>query len=712
MRLRGAAGFLAGSAFLMGVTGCVHPPVPPRAPQTITGIAFLSAPPTSMAVNASTTLAASLQYDGGLQGGDSDVPIHWAVSCGTAGACGVFSANDQVAAVTYTAPAAVPSGGTVTITASSSGESVSATIPITPPLPIQVSFYAPPPASLDVRSTFHLAALIANDTSAEPEVKWSVTCGDSDCGTFNPATTESEDPTTYTAPAAIPPGGTVTVTIASVADPTTTASATIAIMAAPAMTLANGTYVFQVSGVPGLGANFVTGVLVANNGSITGGEQDIANYSGTESMIAYTAMQTITGGSYGFTADGNLQISIDAGAGQTETLEGTLAANGHGLVSGLDGAPVSGTLDLQTTTAAPAGGFALSLSGGDAYFESMWIGGILNVDGAGSISGAGSVLDVSDPGVVTGTLSLGMSPVSAPDPYGRVVMKLYPAAGTDFPSLYLAAYIVDGTQMRLVETLDTADTTNFQGVLGGTALAQGADTGRFSAASLAGQSYVLGGQGIDTIGLLDVAGVLTLQQDGTVTGMLNWNDLSGSGAQNPLPASGTYSVDPTGRVTVTDLTDGSTFAYSLHLYLASNGTGLLQSNDTNDVFDGEMFEQQAGASLSGIYGLSAGEWAANTQTGELKAADLAGTVNAETLTGGGLALNGYADAGIGLADFAIAGDLTPGTDGVWTGTLAGFTPGAPGNSNNFSLYVVDSSQAVLMETDNAQLMVGRVGTLP
>jgi hypothetical protein len=712
MRFRSVAGFLAGTGILMGTAGCVHPPVPPATPQTITGMAFVSAPQPSMAVNASVLLAASLEYNGGLQDGNSNVPIQWSVTCGTANACGTFSANDQVAAVTYTAPAAVPSGGTVTITASSSGESASVTVTITPPIPIQVSFYAPPPASLDVNAAFQLSASIANDTSAEPEVTWSVTCGSAACGTFSAAATASENPTTYTAPAAIPSGGAVTVTITSVADPTKTASTAIAILAVPAATLANGTYVFQVSGSLGLEASFATGVFVASNGSITGGEQDIANYSASYFPNAFTATQPITGGSYGVTADGNLEISIQAGAAETETLEGSLAPNGHGFVKGIDGAPAAGTLDLQTSTAAPSGGYALSLSGGDEYFDEAWIGGILNVDGAGTISGAGSVLDVSDPGVSSGTTSLSPSTVSAPDAYGRVVMKLYAPAATSFPALYLAAYMVDGTEIRLVETLDAADTTNFQGVMGGVALAQGAATGTFSTAAVAGESYVLGGQGLDRIGLLDVAGVLTLEQDGTATGQLNWNDLSGTSAQSPLPASGSWSIDPTGRVTVTNLTDGSTFTYSLHLYLTGSGQGFLQSDDVDDAFNGELFHQQQGANLNGTYGMSASEWVFSTAIGGQQAQNVAGAISAASASGANLTLQGYADTGPGLADFATEGSMTAGAGGVWTGSLDGFTPGARGSSNTFSLYVVDSTQAVLVETDNAQLTLARISTLP
>jgi hypothetical protein len=713
MRLQDVAVAVLSTGLLPGLNGCIdHGPVDYTEP-TPTGIIFLSAPPQAMAVKSSATLEASYISANGPLGTAFDTPINWAVTCASANACGTLSPSQEVGAMVYAAPVAVPQGGSVTVTASGDGFSVSATITITPPKPIQVGFYVPPPASLDVSATFPLSATIANDTSAEPEVTWSVTCGASACGSFSPTATGAEVPVTFTAPAAIPPGGTVTVTMTSLADVTKTASAMIAITAAPAATLANGTYVFQISGGPGVGASFVTGALVASNGSITGGEQDIANFSGTTSSNAFTATQSIAGGSYGFTPDGNLQISIEAGPGQVETLEGWLAADGHGLVHGLDGVAVSGTLDLQTSTAAPAGGYAVSLSGGDEFYDPTWIGGILNIDGSGAISGTGSLLDVSDPGALeTGTLSLSQSTVSAPDTYGRVVLKLYPALGTTFPSIYLAAYTIDGMRMRVVEALDDADTTNFQGVLGGTALAQGAMTGQFGAASIAGKSFVFGGEGIDAIGPLDVAGALTARQDGTVTGLLNWNDQSGTGAQSPLPMTGTYSVDPTGRVTMTDLTDGSTFTYTLHLYLTGNGSGLLQSNDENDVFGGELFEQQAGAKLSGNYGLSAGEWAVNNNTGQTVAANVAGTLWAGNGSGGGLALSGYADAGIGLADFAVTGNLAAGVNAVWTGTLTGFTPGAPANANAFALYGVDGTQAVLIETDNAQLVVGRVGMLP
>lgn len=695
------------AALLAGPTGCKLSGPVDYTPPTPTGIVFLEAPPSSLAVNASATVAASLTTANGPLGTNFDTSVSYSVSCGSTGACGRLGSNDEVGAVTYTAPPAIPAGGTVTVTASGAGLSVSATVTITPPLPIQVAFYTPPPASIMVGAMFPLSASITNDTSANPQVQWSVTCGGAACGSFNPAETGDEDPTTYAAPASIPPGGTVTVTMTSLTDKTKTASTTIAVTAAGA-TLANGTYVFQISGTPGIGASYIAGVLTAGNGDIIGGEQDVVNYSGTESTNAYTAEQTITGGRYGPTADGNLQITIEAGPGNTETLEGVIAANGSGFVSGLDGAPASGTLDIQTSAVAPQGGYAVSLQGGDPYFSATWIGGILNIDGPGSISGTGSILDVEDPGsFAEGVLMLSQSTVSAPDAHGRVVMKLYPAPGSTFPAMYFAAYMVDGTRMRMVETEDASDNTNFQGVLGGTALAQSASTGNYGNASLAGRSFVFAGDGIDSTGPMNVAGVLTANSDGTVTGLLNWNDLSGTGSQSPRPFSGTYSVDRTGRVTLTGLTDGSTFNYSLHWYLGG-GKALLVSSDANDVFGGEALAQTAASGLAGQYGLNAAAWAMNSLLGELQPESVVGSL-ATAAVNQGANVSGYADTGAGTADFAVDGNLSSVQSGLLTGTLTGFTPTAQTNGNSFSVYVVDGAHAVLIETDNAQLVVGLMG---
>ena len=681
------------------LTGCglgklpnITPPPPPIS------VLFLGGPPSSMAVNASIEISAGVVND-------NLSLVTWSVTCGSAGACGTFNYNPTPSSspVTYTAPSAIPTGNTVTITATSvvdTTKSVSATVTIVPPIPITVSFFAPVPASLEVSSTVNLSASIVNDVSANPEVQWTVTCGSAACGSFNPTATTSEGGTTYTAPSAIPTGNSVTVTATSLTDSTKSASATIIITAA-GPTLANGTYVFQLSGSPGSNANFTTGVLVAQNGAITSGEQDNISFNGN--TYPYAQFQQISSGSYTTAADGSLQITLNFGPGETETLSGILAPSSKGFVTQIYGSLGSGTLDLQTSTAAPTGGYAFSTYGADSYGDPAWIGGVLNIDGTSTLSGAGSVLDVDDPGIATGEDTLEASTVSAPDKFGRVEFQLSPGTSVLLPSLYLVGYIVDATHIRLVET----GGDNFLGAQGGLALGQGASTGHFDSSSLANSSYVFGLSGFDTQGVLEIAGVLSANTSGGVTGTLNWNDLSVTQA-HPIPFTGTYTVDPTGRVTLSNLTDGSTFNYSLHLYLTGSGGGLLISNDTSDTSAGQAFQQQTGTfsavSFTGSYGLNAGETTSTTYGASPLLASVTSVASSTTDT-----LTGFADLNSLAADFALSGNFTAAANGVFPGTLTGLTAAAPTTPNNFTLYLVNSTQAVAIETDNTRLILGNVG---
>jgi hypothetical protein len=110
----------------------------------------------------------------------------------------------------------------------------SGSTPPPPPATISVTLTAPP-TSLATSATTPLTAVVTND-SKSAGVTWTVACTTSPCGSFNPATTPSGTPTTYTAPAA---SNSVTVTATSVTDTTKSASATITITAiAPGISVA------------------------------------------------------------------------------------------------------------------------------------------------------------------------------------------------------------------------------------------------------------------------------------------------------------------------------------------------------------------------------------------------------------------------------------------------------------------------------------------
>ena len=710
----------AGLVVMLALAGCGggsqgQSPPPPLPPSQPTGVVFVSPPPTSLAVNASATLLAAATFANSTTTATTNA-VTWAVTCGSPGVCGTFGPNDDAAAVTYTAPAAIPVGTTVTVTATSvadSSKSVSAQITIVAPIPISVSI-PEPPASLQVNAQSSLVATIANDVSANPEVTWTVVCATTACGSFSTTTTASGAGAKYTAPATIPTGGSVTVTATSVTDPTKSATAKIIITAA-APGLADGTYVFQISGQPGSQAVFVTGVLVASNGQITGGEQDSIAYSSDDNGDLYgnPLFQTITGGSYATTADGNLQISIALGPNEVENLNGTLVGTGsRGFVAGLNGAAASGTLDLQTSVSAPSGGYAVSLSGGDETGAPTWVGGVINVDGPGSISGAGSILDVIDSQALqTGTFTVNASTVSTPDAMGRVQIQLLLAANSTLPPIFLAGYVIDATHIRLIGTGDNNE-ANFQGVLGGTALGQGSNTGQFSVANIAGSSYVFGAQGNDAQGPLQVAGVFMANADGSVTGTLNWNDLTGTTTQSPLPFTGTYTVDPTGRVTLSQLTDRATFHYAMHVYLAAGGNALLLSNDTADAFQGQGFQQQTGAftaaSFSGLYGLNATVRSPDQPAGVYEPSPAIGSLTATASGNTSDTVSGFADRSLGAADFALSGSFNAAANGIFNGMLTGLNPGSPTTAGNFTLYVIDGTQAVVIETDPGQLSLGHL----
>lgn len=180
-----------------------------------------------------TRLTAIVSNDAAAAGAD------WSVSCGASKCGGITAHTASGAAATYTAPSAIPQGGTVTVTAKSTTNpavSATATVTIVKTAPIVVTFTAAPPATLTEGSSATLTAKVASD-SANLGVDWAATCGSAGaCGTFNltPAHTASAGQITYTAPATVPAGGVVTITASSPAStPANLAVAATTIVALP-----------------------------------------------------------------------------------------------------------------------------------------------------------------------------------------------------------------------------------------------------------------------------------------------------------------------------------------------------------------------------------------------------------------------------------------------------------------------------------------------
>jgi hypothetical protein len=241
------------------------------------------------------------------------------------------------------------------------------------------------------------------------------------------------------------------------------------------------------------------------------------------------------------------------------------------------------------------------------------------------------------------------------------------------------------------------------------ALGQGSSTGQFTIGSITGSSYVFGVTGVDKYGTLQVAGVVTFDTGGAVGGMLDWNDQSGKTAQSPIPFTGSWTVDPTGRVTLTNLTDGATFDYTMHLYLTGNGGGLLLSNDTSETGSGQAYQQQAGTltttSFSGSYGISASQIGNTGSTYTAQSPFVIGSVTA-TPASNTDTVSGFADSANGGSDYAINGSFSPVVNGVLFGSLTGFGSASRIIADTFSIYLIDSNRSVVIQTDNAALTLG------
>jgi hypothetical protein len=398
----------------------------------------------------------------------------------------------------------------------------------------------------------------------------------------------------------------VTVTATSVTDTTKTATATITITP---IVLANGTYVYHVSGEDSTGPYFIAGAFTVQNGAIAGGEQDF-----TDRSVGYPQNTLAPATSKLSIAGNNIQIVLDTGntnigVGGLETLRGTRVSSSRYLISEFDAfAAASGSLDLQTGTAAPSGAYVFSIGGIDGTQDgfALAIGGVLNITGT-TISNAGSVFDINQGGNVGQGLLFSSGSVTAPDSFGRLTFSLTPNTSS-VGAFVLTGYIVGPTRIQLVES--QVDALNSD--LGGTALAQTTPTGGFTTntAGVSGATYVFSGAGADIYGNQQIAGTFTLNAGGTVSGTIALNDLAFSGTVTIT--TGNYTVDSTGRVTLSNILPSLTgtatipaVPFGFQLYLDGNGNAMELGVDTNDLTAGVAYLQTAPtAQLSGSYAVS------------------------------------------------------------------------------------------------------------
>jgi hypothetical protein len=454
-----------------------------------------------------------------------------------------------------------------------------------------------------ISTTSSLAATVDNDAK-NGGVNWSVTCGSAQCGSFNPTATGSGSSTVYTAPSAVPTPATVTVTATSVTDTTKSVSATITIAATAPPAIADGTYVYHLSGQDNNLNYYVVGAFTIKSGVITGGEQDFtdaANFSNDQLVPAGSSITATTG---------NIQLVFattdsSVGVNGVLTLRGTPVSGTRMLLSEYDNfGAATGSLDLQTSTAAPTGGYAFAINGVDntTAENQLVIGGILNFSGT-SLNTTNSVFDLNDGG---GTILLAQGfssgSVSAPDSFGRIAISLTPSSSSSIPSIGLTGYVLDGHTIQLLES----QSDNLNSDLGGTALAQGSNAGQFNANSVLNFNYVHASQGQDTNGPLYLGGFFNFAPGGSVSGHLAFNDIFNTTGKGNTFSGASYNVDPTGRVVITNVVPSnlSNITLSFILYLDGNGNGVIVGADNVQQTSGLAYQQNGLADYEGSYAIA------------------------------------------------------------------------------------------------------------
>jgi hypothetical protein len=204
------------------------------------------------------------------------------------------------------------------------------------------------------------------------------------------------------------------------------------------------------------------------------------------------------------------------GVSGVETFAVQFVNANHALIMQFDGsATSSGSLDLQTTTAAPTGNFAFAVSGVNPITDSVDYGGVFTA----SSTGITGTIDINDAdGAAPSPGNAFTATTTAPDAFGRsVVTGISDVAYTPPNAITFVTYAVGPEAMRIID-VDTGDTAV------GSAFGQGSAT--FSQASLTSGVFTLLGQWSQPYATL---GQFTTDTNGDgffATGMADDNELN------------------------------------------------------------------------------------------------------------------------------------------------------------------------------------------
>lgn len=577
---------------------------------------------------------------------------------------------------------------------------------------VTIVFQPSPAKSISLSATTTLTAVVSNDPS-KAGVDWALICPVANtCGRLTPLHTQSGAATSYAPPSTIT-GNTQSVTIEAFATADHTKNVVAAISVIGFAGNIKGTYVFETRGTDGNGPYRLAGVIVLDgNGGVTSGEQ-------THSDPLMTVADVITGGSYNIGPDGRGTLTLntaDTNIGQQgiENLSLVFLSNSQAFLATVDNPNLaqsfetsSGSLDLQTATTTPSGGYAFAANGTDLSSPPgpMAIGGVLKIDSPNTISGNGSVADQDDNGAIVHSATLSGT-VTNPDQFGAVKFNL--TTSLTASPVQFTGYIVDALHIKLIESDNTGTGSGF-GATAGLAISQSAATGTFTNNSAFAGNYVFGILGQDITAnpsSLASVGLFTADASGNINSGYNDEILNGLLQYISDSFTGTYTLDPsgTGRVdssiTYTVSGPGPEFIF----YLTGNGNPplVLDAESTFGSLGVGLAQPQVAPpfSFNGLYGLKLTQSSGQAESDGTAQITANGTTNT---------LSGIVDSQIdflAFPNFQISGTFVPVTTGRFTGALtnSNFTfapPGNPANTIEVAYYLIDSEHGYVIETDSS-----------
>ncbi len=514
--------------------------------------------------------------------------------------CGTLSPTTTGSGVntTYTAPNAISSAATVTLTATSvtdNTKSATASISLYPPIGVAVS---PSSATVPAGNRTTFTATVTNDPT-NAGAQWELTQGGNacspGCGAVSPANTASGQATTYFAPSTVPSNATVTLSALSSAQVTASGSATITISSSAAAARFAGSYAFAFDGYDASGPVAIAGRFTADAAGNVTGIDDATRASGVSTAEPFSGSYTVSAGGQGSlalesapegAALGTFRFALNQSESEAQFTE-----------TDNSGTRGTGIFQKQTvaafTPAALAGAYSFGLAGTGLEGERVALAGTFQADAAGAIRSG--QLDWNDGGNVAPAASVAGSYTL--DTAGRGTLALRGPEGV----LHWAFYPVSAGEWFLVST----DPRQAEPWSSGRALAQAAaDAGAFSTASLSGASVIRmagasagGGQQAASQGSQVAAGLVTFDGMGRLEYSLDENN---AGRVETRSGAGSYTVAPDGRAAI--VLDSA--AAPLVAYLVGRNRAVVVGSGAG-ASSGELYPQAAGlfsnATLSGDF---------------------------------------------------------------------------------------------------------------